>query len=77
MWSPHTENLRSIFYGTEKSGRDLTVVIGPVAFNGRRPTIPETLEHGLKGYRERAFMAPALEKKYDQLLESLLKFGVV
>ena len=77
MWTTSEPNLRTILYGIEKAFLDLIVVIGPVALGSTRPTVPETLEHGVGTYRKRSFMGPALERKRDQLLESLLKFGVV
>lgn len=71
-------NLRTILYGIEKVLLDLLVVIGPVAFGGAgRPTIPEKIEHGIGEYSKRSFMGPALERKRDQLLISLIKFGVI
>ena len=77
FWLNHSKRgIRAIFYGAEKIGLDLFVVIGPVGFGVGRPTVPEKIEHGLDGYKKRSFMGPALERKRDQLLESLLKFGV-
>jgi len=71
-------NIRTIVYGIEKALLDLFVIIGPVAFGSAgQPTVPEKLEHGVGNYRKRSFMATALERKRDQLLESLLKFGVI
>ncbi len=75
-WTNNGLNLRTILFGIEKSRLDLQVVIGPVGFGGR-PSAPERIEHGVGRYRKRAFMGPALEAKRDQLLESLLKFGVI
>lgn len=67
--------LRNIVFG--KEGDD-TIVIGPVHFGKiQRPTIPEKIEHGLGGYRKFPFMGPAMEAKRDELLKSLLKFGVI
>ena len=67
----HGDNLRSILFGTEESGLDMTVVTGPVGFGKGRPTVPEILEHG-----DFPFMRPALDRKEDELLNSLIKFGV-
>lgn len=67
----HGDNLRSILFGTEESGLDMTVVTGPVGFGKGSPTVPEKLEHG-----DFPFMRPALDRKEDELLNSLIKFGV-
>lgn len=67
-----TNPLRKILFGSEESGLDTTVVIGPIAFASSRPTVPEKLEH-----KHFPFMRPALDRKRHELLLSLLKFEVV
>lgn len=79
-------NLRTIFYGIEGD----TLIVGPVGFNGKSPTVPELHEHGGAAtirlpdgrkvnarYKPRAFMFPALQAKSDELQVSIQKFGLV
>jgi hypothetical protein len=65
--------LKSIVFGLDGE----TLVVGPIGFGTDGGlTVPEKLEYGLGGYRQRPFMNPALEDKKDQLIVSLKKFGI-
>lgn len=72
-WTRQEPNLKTILYGFDGD----TLICGPVGFGSSGGmTVPERLEYGRGGYRKRPWMNPALKEKEDELLNSLLKFGI-